>query len=432
MNARLTSDQSALLASPLGFVKAVLQMETYGWQDTIFADLDKPGAVAVRACNGAGKTTGIAAPLALWNACVYPGSLTVATAGVFRQVKEQFFPAIQDHAKRFPDWQFLDTSITAHNGSRILGFSTDEPGNFEGFHNEHLLMIADEAKSIPDPIFEAMERCQPERTLLLSSPGAPCGTFYEAFGRHRKHYRQHTVTAFDCPHISRAWIEAQMEKHGAESPFIRSMIFAEFSASGDFGSILSVARLENCLRNPPAFQDGRNRAFCDFAAGGDENVLALARGNRVEIASAWRDRDTMRAVGQFIQLFRKHNLHAEEIACDGGGLGIPICDRLRECGWNIRSINNGSPAKQPEQYANMGAEIWLTGARKIERGEVILPDDRELFGQLTSRRAFPNSRGQVALESKEQMRSRGLSSPDRADAVLGCLYQPKVSQLFFD
>jgi phage terminase large subunit len=431
MNALLAPDISQLLASPLGFSKGVLQMPTYSWQDAIFLDADRPGAIAVKACNGAGKTTRIAAPLALWNACIYSESLTVATAGVFRQVKEQLFPAIRAYANHFPEWQFLETSITAHNGSRILGFSTDAPGNFEGFHNKHLLMIADEAKSIPDAIFQAMERCQPERTLLLSSPGSPSGTFYEAFGRHRKHFRQHTITAFDCPHISRQWIDAQIEKHGENSPFIRSMIFAEFSEGDELGAILSVARLEHCLQTPPVWQGGRTRAFCDFAAGGDENVLAIARGNRVQIAAVWRDRDTMRAVGRFIQLFREHSLPPQEIACDGGGLGIPICDRLKELGWLVRVVNNGSPAKEPNLYANVAAEIWMGGACKIERAEVILPDDRELFAQLTSRRAFPNSRGQIALESKEQMRARGLASPDRADAVLGCLYQPKVMPLLY-
>lgn len=431
MNA-LPIDASRLLATPRGFAKGVLKMQTYHWQDAIFDDANRPGAIAVRACNGAGKTTGIAAPLALWNACVYRGSLTVVTSSVFRQVKEQLFPAIRAHANRFPDWQFLETSITAPNGSRILGFSTDEPGNFEGFHNNHLLMIVDEAKSIPDAIFQAMERCQPERTLLLSSPGGSTGTFYNAFGRHRKHYRQHTVTAFDCPHLSREWIEAQIEKHGSDSPLIRSMIFAEFSDSGEYGSILSVARLEHCLQNPPDLQAGPTRAYCDFAAGGDENVLAIARGNHVEIAASWRERDTMRAVGRFIQLFQERNLRPEEISCDGGGLGIPICDRLKECGWNVRVLHNGAPSTQSKVYANLGAEIWMQGARKIEQMGVILPDDRELFAQLTSRRAFPNSRGQISLESKEQLRARGIPSPDKADAVLGCLYKPRATPLFFD
>jgi phage terminase large subunit len=72
----------------------------------------------------------------------------------------------------------------------------------------------------------------------------------------------------------------------------------------------------------------------------------------------------------------------------------------------------------------------MTGVRKIERGEVILPDDPQLLAQLTTRQAFPNSKGQLVLESKEQMRARGLHSPDRADAVLGCLYK-RTSTLFW-
>ena len=56
----------------------------------------------------------------------------------------------------------------------------------------------------------------------------------------------------------------------------------------------------------------------------------------------------------------------------------------------------------------------MTGVRKIERCEIILPDDPELFAQLTTRQAFPNSAGKIVLESKEQMRARGLPSPDRA------------------
>jgi phage terminase large subunit len=416
-------NSARLLASPYGFVRGVLRIPTYPWLDAIYHDLDRPGAVAVKACNGGGKTTKLAVPAALWHSSVFPGSLTVVTAGVFRQVKEQFFPELRSYAKLFPGAEFLDASVTFANGSRILGFSTDEPGNFEGFHNDHLLVIVDEAKSVPDAIFEAIERCQPERTLLLSSPGSPRGTFYRAFTRDRRHYKQHTVTAHDCPHLSREWIEQQIEKHGIESPLVRSMIFAEFIEEDSLYAPLSVAQLERCLQNPPDYQPGPTRAFCDFAAGGDENVLAVVRGNRVEIVAAWQDADTMRAVGRFIQLFREHAIGPSEISCDGGGLGIPMCDRLKENGWPVRRINNGSPAKDTASYANLGAEVWMTGVRKIERCEVILPDNPQLFAQLTTRQAFPNSRGQIMLESKEQMRARGLPSPDRADAVLGSLYK---------
>ena len=419
------------LATPVGFARGLLGLPLYEWQEFILWDADKPGAIAVKAGNGTGKTTNVAAPLALWHAAAFPHSLTIITAGVYRQVKEQLFPAIRRHASKFMGWTFNETEIEAPNGSRIIGFSTDEPGKFEGWHAENLLVIVDEAKSVPDAIFEAIERCQPTRFLVMSSPGGCQGFFYNAFKTRRKFFRHHTITALQCPHISHDWIAEQIEKYGEQHPLVRSMIFAEFMESGEDGTAINLTLLERCTANPPALALGKVSAFCDFAAGGDENVLAIVNGNRVKIAAAWRDKDTMSAVGRFIQLFREHGLSAQEISADGGGLGIPICDRLKELGWNLRRVNNGAPSKEPEIYGNLAAEIWVHGARKIERGEIILPNDPELFTQLTTRKIGANSRGQIVLESKDQMRARGLRSPDRADAVLGSLYQPKMFKLLF-
>ena len=115
------------------------------------------------------------------------------------------------------------------------------------------------------------------------------------------------------------------------------------------------------------------------------------------------------------------NLHARDISADEGGLGIPICDRLAENGWRVLRVNNGSPADKPDAYANKGAEIWFEGRTLIEQQQIILPNDRELISQLTSRLGWPNSRGKLELESKSAMRARGLASPDRADAILGAI-----------
>jgi hypothetical protein len=420
---RLNPTQLETLATCAGFVRGVLRIESYQWAENIFADLDRRGsAVAVKAANGSGKTQFIAAPAVLWHASVFPHSLAIVTSGTFRQVREQMFPAIHAHAGKFRGWTFNGTEITAPNGSRIIGFSTDEPGRFEGWHNENLLIVLDEAKTIPDAIFEAVERCQPTRLLLLSSPGGCSGFFYAAFNARRKFFKQHSVTAANCPHISPAWITEQIEKYGEHHPLVRSMIYGEFMSFGDDGAVIPLVFVERCLATPPPFREnGQVQAFADFAAGGDENVLAVRRGNRVEVVAAWREVDTMKAVGRFIQHFRAQRLRPDHISADEGGLGKPICDRLAEAGWSIRRVNNGSPARDAEHYANKSAEIWFGGRTVIERQQIILPDDKELISQLTTRLGWPDSKGRLALESKQDMRGRGLSSPDRADAVLGAM-----------
>lgn len=422
------AERLELLATCAGFIRGALRLESYPWAENIFHDLDRRGAaVAVKAANGAGKTERVAAPAALWHASVFPRSLTIVTAGVFRQVKEQFFSAVRGHAHKFRGWTFNDCEAVTHHGSRIIGFSTDEPGRFEGWHAENLLVIADEAKSIPDAIFEAVERCQPTRLLLLSSPGGCSGFFFDAFNSRRKFFRQHTVAADLCPHISPKWIAEQIEKYGIEHPLVRSMIFAEFMSMGEDGAVVPLIFVERCLASPPPFNGKSDtQAFCDFAAGGDENVLAVRRGNRVAIVAAWREKNTMKAVGRFIQLFREQKLQAQNIAADEGGLGIVMCDSLAENGWHVRRVNNGATADKSEAYANKGAEIWFDGRTQIERGQIILPDDKELVAQMTSRLGWPNSKGRLELESKQAMRARGLGSPDRADAVLGAMMQTQT------
>jgi hypothetical protein len=82
-------------------------------------------------------------------------------------------------------------------------------------------------------------------------------------------------------------------------------------------------------------------------------------------------------------------------------------------------VNNGSPARKKDEYANADAEMWFAFRRLLEKREVILPVDGELLKQLSNRRLQYDTKARIQLEPKESMRARGLSSPDREDAVIG-------------
>lgn len=414
--------------TPWGIAR-LLGLDPYDWQMDVMADVvPLDSRTSLKAANGSGKTTAVIAPIVLWHALAFPNSITVLTSGAWRQVKEQLFPSIVKHRAKFPGWTFNTNDFTAPNGSRCIGFSTDDPGKFEGWHaDDHqlspLLIIVDEAKSVQAPIFEAVSRCQPTRLLLTSSPGGGTGEFYNSFHSKARFYNRHTVTSYDCPHISRKWIEEQIAEYGINHPLIRSMIFAEFMDMGEDGTVITLAALERCLNTKmhPS-TDPEVHAFCDFAAGGDENVLAIRRGTEIKIVRAWRETNTMSACGEFISLFIREKLKAKDISCDAGGLGKVWCDRFDELGWNVNRVDFGAKPNNKHLYFNRIAEIWGEGARHIENKAFIIPNDDILKQQLTSRKWDKYfSDGRLKLVSKDNMKKEGIASPDRAECVLGCM-----------
>jgi hypothetical protein len=128
----------------------------------------------------------------------------------------------------------------------------------------------------------------------------------------------------------------------------------------------------------------------------------------------------MHSVGKFISHFRRLGLAGYDIGGDEG-YGHQLMDRMQEEGFYLQRFNNGSPAKRTEIYSNLSAGWWSTVAQLIERRAVIIPNDEKLVAQLTSRRKQYDSKGREKLESKADLRARGVESPDRADAIIGAI-----------
>ena len=425
------------LSKPPAFASNVLGINLYDWQRKVLRDLEpRDCRVALRAANGSGKTSTVISAILIWHALVYPRSIAVTTAGVFRQVESQLWPSLRNHiAKLGGAWEVTSGEIRyLHpngNTSRIIGYSATDPGRAEGWHAEDheyhpLLMVVDEAKTVADPLFEAISRCQPTRLLIASSPGGTSGAFYRAFTKEANMWQKHAVTAFDCPHITQTQIDEVVQRYGEKHPLTRSMIYGEFVDIGLESLVINLTQLQNCHNTPPRFKPGVRIAGVDFAAGGDQNVICISDGNKILPMIAWREKDTMAAVGRFIVEFKKAGLEANNIYADASGMGMVMCDALAESGWVVNRVNFGATAYDNNAYTNRSAEMWYGMAKKIEDAEIILPEDEDLTAQLTCRRTITNSKGKLGVESKDSMRARGIASPDRADALALCLSSSNV------
>jgi len=404
----------------------------YGWQlhvlEAIGAQENGGPPVAVAAANGSGKTSNIVAPAICWFLSRYPRGQVIVTSGSFRQVEKQLWPALRVFQRKFPAWTFLQTELKTPEGGFALGFSTDDAGRAEGWHpkinceTDPVFIIVDEAKTVPDAVFEAFDRCTRLFQLWVSSPGKPWGQFYEAFHSQAKYFHTFKVTSAQCPHIDPAKRARDLEKYGAAHPLYRSMHDAEFTEDSE-RLIIPPDRLARAIDGQPLPNTtGEVVAFCDFAAGRDENVLAIRRGNVARIQKAWVDKDTMQAAREFVFTLRSEGIHASQVWGDADGLGTAMIDAMAELGYRIHRFHGGAAAKEPQEYANMIGEVWHVGAREIERGRVNLGLlDPVTFKQISTRKSEWNENGKLRVESKDKMRAQGRHSPDRADALLGCV-----------
>ena len=246
-------DLEDVMTTPIGFAELVLDLPLYPWQDDALRPLhvlvDGGGKtrrvkVSVAAPNGSGKSQRIVAAAALYWVSVHKRGRVVITTADGKQLNEQIYPSLTAHRARFPGWRWITSpniKITTSTGGTINAFTTDDPGRAEGWHMDYdparanldgpLLIIVDEAKSVPEGIFDALDRCGYNVVIYVSSPGVRAGRFYESHTSQRDGFVCVQAGLSDCPHIPQAKIDDIIRTHGADSPFTRSTLYGEFMDS---------------------------------------------------------------------------------------------------------------------------------------------------------------------------------------------------------
>jgi len=162
--------------------------------------------------------------------------------------------------------------------------------------------------------------------------------------------------------------------------------------------------------------------------GADRTSIAWRRGHCIEKIESRRGMTTMEIASWVAEIIRKDNPAAVNI--DVGGLGVGVVDRLNEQGHGrvVNGINFGgrpvTPApldetgKPGSDPANRRAELWMNLRTALEGGRFKIPDTDSLQSDLCSAGYKYSSDGKLLIESKQDMRRRGVPSPDEGDAVV--------------
>jgi hypothetical protein len=252
------------------------------------------------------------------------------------------------------------------------------------------------------------------RIVLCGSPGAPEGSFYvfaELGDQGSPDVVTHHWSLSDA-----AWIEGSVVE-SARAALAPAQFDREFGGQfADVGADERVIAPEWVAAAQARQLDGDGPAVIgvDLARhGGDESVAVRVAAGVVSIMWAIREPDLMATAGRVWDVSGQGS-----IWLDVTGLGYGVADRLAEQGVRVTHFVAGGSSSDRRRWLNLRAEAWWFARSMFEAGEVQLPDDRVLAGQLSAVRYRLASSGAIQIQAKEEMRK----SPDRADALVIALW----------
>ena len=354
--------------------------------------------------------------LALWNSDAINSHWFEWTATKFARVGHQ------------EDW-FQDAVPNSEHNSQ----------SFAGLHGSEVLVIFDEASTIPKTIFEVTEGAftTPKNIwICLGNPTENTGSFRELFGKYRDfwtttHVDSRTARMATLQPSNMEQFERWAEQYGENSDFFKVRVKGEFpsQASTQFISRQTVSTA--MARTAPSQAGAPKIMGVDIARYGDDaSIIARVQGRKLYPMMEIRKSDTMTTatwVASAINQFKP-----DMVMVDGVGVGGGVVDRLIQLGFNILEVNAGS--EPSEEYKpkviNKRAEMWSIMREWLETAD-IPEDDTALFDDLTGL-TYSHSRtnNKLQLESKEDAKKRGIASPDRADALSMCFaYEYSAQQI---
>ena len=319
--------------------------------------------------------------------------------------------------------------------------------NSEAFAGQHAadstpFYIFDEASNVPAVIWKVAEGGLTDGEPMFFAFGNPTrnsGEFFACFGamRHRWNTRQIDSRTARMP--NKRQIQEWVDDYGEDSDFVRVRVRGIFPRAGSTQFISNEAvdgAMDPARDADVGIYDPLVLGIDVARFGDDQTVFVLRRGLdcRLFPVQKFRGLDTMQVAARAAEVYHKHKPDA--IFVDQGTFGAGVVDRLRQLGINVVGVDfGGKPDGDMLQnagsiaYYNKRAEMWGRMRDWLLNG--MLPEDNELKADLTGVEygyVLREGRDSLLLEKKEDMKKRGLASPDVADALALTFAHPVAPQ----
>lgn len=410
-----------------------MKADPEAWQAQVLDDIAAgKKRIAVRAGHGVGKTA-LEAWLVLWWLLFRRPCKIPITANSQDQLRDVVWAEISLWHKKLPpvlaDMIEISTERVVIKADPEGAFAVartarpEKPEALQGFHSDNLFFLIEEASGIEDIIFETAGGALTGDALVVmcGNPTRSSGYFYRAFHESRASWSCYHVPCSASSRVSAGYAADMAAQYGETSNVYRVRVLGEFPLSED-DAVIPLGLIEAAVDREVSPADVSVVWGLDVARFGDDSTaLCKRRGNvMLEPIKEWRKLDLMQTVGKVMREYLEtpEEQRPTSINVDVIGLGAGVADRLRELGAPARGINVGEAAAIDERrFLRLRDELWFRVRDWFDKRDVSIPQDDALVAELVAPKYKIESSGKLKVESKDDMKKRGVRSPNRADAL---------------
>jgi hypothetical protein len=423
---------------PVGYCIGVLGFQPDPWQCDVLHSLVDNRRTAVRSGHGVGKTR-LAAAAIHWFMATRGFPRIRCTANTEKQVMSVLWSELATINREAKNKEMFDPSRTSFrlksdpdtHFAEAIAWSSEKSEAFAGIHAENVLYIFDEASAIDNVIWEVSQGAmtsQGARWLVQGNPTRNTGKFHDCFGINKwsegndtSLWHTFTVSSIDSPRVDKSYIEEVKREYGEQSDMYRVRVLGlppmqesqQFISEELFNEALN--RTVVTLPHEPKILGIDPARFGD-----DSTPFVERRGRQAKLLKVLHGQDTMQITGQaidFINEAAKKKDPYDYICVDEIGIGSGVVDRLKEQQYKVIGVNVSTKPRD-EKYKNLTSELWALMKEWMKEGNI----SEEFRDDMIGRQYGFDSSGKLVLERKEDMKKRGLGSPDNADALAITFY----------
>lgn len=414
------------------------------WQEQILRDLgaglidmNQALLMAVAGGKGGGKSM-LLSIIILWAFSTFPETRGRVTANTRTQLETVTWAEVNKWFNLFIARELFEFTATALHAREkryektwridAMPWSKENPDAFRGLHNygKRIIIVTDEASGIDDVIWNALDGTLTDTNteiiwIAASNPSRNYGRFRECFpgGKHAHAWKTYRVDTRTIPFTNKKQIADWAKAWGEDSDYFKVNVLGEFPSVSSLQLIPTDVILEAQARTPISHPYEPLIFALDVARFGDnKSVLARRRGQDMKTMPriSWRGLSVVDLSSRVAALIASDCPDA--VFIDEGGVGGGVVDVLRSLGHSVIGVNFGSkPSSRPggSLVANKRAEMYVMLKDALVR-DLAIEADEDVFDQLVALEFGFDRNDAILLEGKEDMRKRGVPSPDDADA----------------